>query len=493
MKKAIALVVFVGIAGLLGWKIHQKVTAAQEGSAPRRGGAAVAVEVGAVRTGTVERIERLSGTLRPRLEYIVAPKIAGRLAKLLVNIGDRVGRDQEIAVLDAAELDREVERARAELQVAKANAEEIRFAAALDDAELAQKAEQAKAALGSAKAKVEEARSGLAVAERELRRAETLRKKEVLSDSDLDEKQVLFEAAKAKYGVARAEVTHKEAALAASQVRLSETQKNARAAEYQLAAAQVAQKEAALKAAEVRASYARITAPWQERKNDGAAGSEAEAARDVRVIGERFVDEGAMLKANDPIVTVVAIGELKAVVHVTERDYPKVRPGQSVTVTTDAFPRREFAGTIARVAPVLKEASRQARVEIRVPNPERRLKPGMYIRAKIVLDTHANVTVVPRNALVRRDRKQGVFLADREELTAEFIQVEVGIAEGEVAEIVDPPARLKSGWVVTLGHHLLENGSSITLPELPQDREGEAASAADTSPSMAPAKTKEHR
>ncbi|MFW6107411.1 MAG: efflux RND transporter periplasmic adaptor subunit [bacterium] len=452
MKKALASLVFLAVAGTLGWQIYRKVSTAQS---PGRGGGdrpAVAVEVARVGRARIENIERFTGTLQARSGFHVAAKVGGTLEKLLVDVSDTVRRGQLVAVLDAAEPTRELEEAQAALEVARANAEEIRLAAALDDEELAQKVAQCEAELGIARANVAETRSALAVAEREFERAKTLRGKTILSQSELDAAEARYKAAAARQEVALAQVAEKEAALKAAQVRLSETQKKARAAELKLAQAQVARSEAALEAAQVRLSYTRIKATW----DDGA---------EERVIGERFVDVGTMLKPNEPIVSVLDIDVLKAVVHVTERDYSKVRPGQEVSVTTDAVAGRTFTGRIVRVAPLLKEASRQARVEIEVPNPQRLLKPGMFIRAEINLGTHENAAVVPRSAIVRRNGRRGVFLADREELRAHFVPVSPGIVEGDLAELVDPPKRLEGAWVVTLGHHLLEDGSAITLPE----------------------------
>jgi RND family efflux transporter MFP subunit len=135
-------------------------------------------------------------------------------------------------------------------------------------------------------------------------------------------------------------------------------------------------------------------------------------------------------------------------------------------VTTDAYPGQVFAGRIVRVAPLLKETSREARVEVEIPNPEGLLKPGMFVRAQIEFDRHDNATVVPTNALARREDRQGVFLADLTEKKARFVPVTVGIRSGDEAEITAPPL---AGMVVTLGQHLLTDGSAIVV--------GEAASA----------------
>ncbi len=387
MKKVLGILIVLVLVGLLGWQVFQRASLSSKGSQGRRRTVAVAVEVIPIKKATIRDVEFFTGSLLPKSYFVVAPKIAGRLEKLLVNIGDRVKRGQLIAVLEDEEYAQQVEQARAETEVANAN--------------------------------VEESRSSLGVAQREFERAQALRQKKVASESELD-------AAEAQY--------------------------KAQNAKYKVALALVAQRKAALKAAQVRLSYTRIRASWED-------------GNEPRIVGERFVDEGAMLKANDPIASVLEINSLRGVIHVIERDYSKVRVGQEASVTTDAFPGRTFTGKIVRVAPLLKETSRQARVEIEVPNRDQLLKPGMFIRAQIEFARHNDVTVVPLSALAKRGDQQGVFLADTQIMKARFVPVTLGIVNNTLAEVVNPPL---SGSVVTLGHHLLEDGSAITLPDTKQ-------------------------
>lgn len=288
--------------------------------------------------------------------------------------------------------------------------------AVLNDDEFTQAVDQARAELDVARANIEENRSALNLARREFERTQSLREKKIVSVAELD-------AAEAQY----------KAALARQKV----------------AMAQVAQKEAELKTNQVRLAYTRIKASWEN-------GTES------RVVGERFVDEGGMLTANSPIVSIIDISCLKAVIHVIEKDYPRVRVGQRAIVTTDAFPGRIFEGSIARIAPLLKEAARQARVEIDIPNSERLLKPGMFVRVEIEFDRHDNATVVPVDSLVKSNGNWGIFIADTETMRAKYVRVTPGIVSGAMAEIVEPKI---SGLVVTVGQHLLEDGSPLSLPE----------------------------
>jgi len=388
MKKLLSGLIILAIIAIVGWQAYKKITATAGTDLGRgRSAVAVAVEIQPIRRGMIKDIGIFTGSLFPKSQFVVAPKAAGWLKILLVNVGDTVQQNQVIAILEDEEYRQQVEQAKAELQVTKANAENYT--------------------------------SDLELARREFERAKALREKQIASASELEEAEAAY---------------------------------NAHQTQLKVSLAQVSQKETALKAAELRLSYTRVQAFWEH-------GDEA------RVVGERFVDEGTLLQANQPIVSVLENEPLTAVVYVVERDYPKVSVGQSANITTDAYPDKTFNGSIVRIAPLLKESSRQARVEIEIPNSEELLRPGMFIRARIDFASHDNATLIPLAALIRRNDRQGVFIADRDNLKARFVPVTVGIISGELAEIRELSDFGESGFVVTMGNHLLEDGSDITLPE----------------------------
>jgi len=129
-------------------------------------------------------------------------------------------------------------------------------------------------------------------------------------------------------------------------------------------------------------------------------------------------------------------------------------------VITDLFPDREFEASVSTVAPILKEAVRQAEVNVEVPNSDMLLKPGMFVRVKIEFSRKEDVLSVPLEAIVSRDGEQGVFLVEDDGQRVSFVSVRTGLVYEGRAEVVDPPL---DGMVVTLGHHLLEDGSSVML------------------------------
>ena len=384
MKKFFSVLLILAVVVMAVWQVYKRIAASGDKEKLGRSAISVAIETTLIRKDVIRDIGTFTGSLMPKSQFIVAPKVAGWLQKLLVNVGDTVHQNQTIAILDDEEFTQQVEQARAELQVTKANAENCA--------------------------------SDLDLAQREYERMKALREKQIASASELDESEAEFNACQTRLKVSLA---------------------------------QVAQKEAQLAAADLQLSYTRVKAFWEN-------GDEA------RVVGERFVDEGALLQVNQPIVSILENKPLTAVVYVVERDYPKIKVAQQSVVTTDAYPDRAFTGSIVRIAPLLQESSRQARVEIEIPNSDQLLKPGMFVRVRIEFVSHDNATLIPLTALVERNGRQGIFIADPDNLKARFVPVTVGIINDELAEVLEPDI---SGLAVTMGNHLLEDGSAITLPK----------------------------
>ncbi len=159
---------------------------------------------------------------------------------------------------------------------------------------------------------------------------------------------------------------------------------------------------------------------------------------------------------------IVELDPITAVIFVTERDYGSLQPGQIAHFSTDAFPNQTFEGKIDRISPVFRESSRQARVELSLANPDGNLKPGMFVRAEITLQRVEDATVIPYAALSRRGAEEGTFVVSDDGQSVRWQAVKTGIRADESVEILD--AKSLTGRVVTLGQHLIDDGSAITIP-----------------------------
>jgi RND family efflux transporter MFP subunit len=175
------------------------------------------------------------------------------------------------------------------------------------------------------------------------------------------------------------------------------------------------------------------------------------------------------------VVSVIGIDTVIIRTTVIERVYGQVAIGQTADVEVDAFPGKAFSGEVSRVAPMLDEASRMAQMEIEVSNASLLLKPGMFCNVRLVLAEKQSAQVVPSRAVVTRNGETGVFVVRGGETTAHFVPVSVGISTLERTEIAEP---VIDGLVVSLGQHLLEEGSTVILPE----GAGEGAAPPETGP-----------
>ena len=288
--------------------------------------------------------------------------------------------------------------------------------AQLEDAEFRQAVVEGEARLAVTEANRVSAESRLEIAQREAERTRALHTRGIASDSDLD-------ATKAEFLVSQAAV--------------------------KVAEADLKREQAALTSANIRLGYTRVAAEWE--KGD-----------DERIVAERYANEGNTVAANTALFSIVELDPLLAVIRITERDYPRLVVGQKARLRTDAFPDRVFTATVSRIAPIFRASSRQARVELNVPNPDYLLKPGMFARCELELERVEDATSVPELAITRRGDKTGLFLVDEQETSVSWVEVNPGIRDGSQVELIG--ARL-DGRVVTIGQQLIDDGSTIRISQ----------------------------
>ncbi|HHS13449.1 MAG TPA: efflux RND transporter periplasmic adaptor subunit [bacterium] len=384
MKKRILIFIGVLIAFLLLFRIILLIIGQKE-SEKQAGRPSVAVEAEHVQTGSIREVRQFTGSVFPYYQYVIAPKITGRVLSIDKRIGDSVRRDEILVRIDDAEYQQAVREAEANLRIAQAT--------------------------------LREAMSQFELSRQDLDRIRSLQEKEIATASELETATTNFEAQQSR---------------------------------IQLARAQIEQREAALKSAQIRLGYTILKAP------------------EPGYVGDRFLDEGALLAPNNPVLTIIGIDRVIIRAMIIERDYGRIQIGQEAAVRVDAFPGRVFIGKVARLAPMLRESSRNAQVEVDVDNDSLILKPGMFARVDAVIEQRESVRIVPSKAVVTRGDRKGVFLVDEAENIVRFHEVVTGIVTSEKTEIVSPAL---SGRVVTLGQHLLADGSPVILPRAEEIRE----------------------
>ncbi len=278
--------------------------------------------------------------------------------------------------------------------------------AELDDDELRQQVNRAVASISVTTASLEQRRAERDNVKAELERAERLFDEKLLSPQDYDAR---------KTGVAVVN------------------------AQVQLAKAQQQQAEAELSELKIRLAQAKIYAPMSG------------------IVANRYVDVGALVSPNTPVMRIVNLSTMVTQGNVPERNIGRLRVGNEAVIRVDAIPERGFEGRIARIAPVLDAATRSALIEIDISNPGNVLKAEMFTRIELDLGTSREAVLIPRAGLVYRGTQPGVYVLDGSLPT--FRPIETGLTREDQVEVL---ANLDAGVkIVGRGATMLREGDRI--------------------------------
>ncbi len=182
------------------------------------------------------------------------------------------------------------------------------------------------------------------------------------------------------------------------------------------------------------------------------------------VVGLRQVSPGAYLKKGDDIARLENIASIKLDFRVPEVYASQVKVGQAVAIRLDAFPAEAFTGRIFAMEPMVDERTRTMLLRARVNNQGFKLKPGMFVRVALTLETRQNAILVPEPAIWPQGQESYVYrvVDDKALLT----KIEIGQRRPGEVEVV---AGLSPGDVViTEGQMKMKDGAPVmVLPNAP--------------------------
>ena len=333
------------------------------------------------------RFFEATGSLAGDQQTDVAPQTSGKVVALGVDIGSYVKRGQMLVRLDDAEMKLRVDQAAAQVEQAKAavrQAEEkigLRSGQAFDPNRVAE---------------VAAAKVAFDLAEKNLKRAEKLIESGDVSRSFYDEQRARRDQLKEQY-----------------EVQLAQARQNY--AGVDVARTNVANAQAALAIARKNLSYAVIPAPL-----DG-------------FVSERTADLGEYVSPQQKVVTIVRTNPLRIRIDIPEQAISAVKVGQSVSITTSAWPDKNFAGRVARIAPNVSATSRTLTVEAEIENGNGALKPGQFATVRILQERAEPAVLVPARAIVNEAGVSRVYVI--KDGHAEQRLVQTGQTDGDLIEI----------------------------------------------------------
>jgi len=299
------------------------------------------VEVTCAELKTWPQTLRVHGSLAPDESAVLGAKVAGRMAKVLVDIGDVVKEGQPIAQLDQLQLQLEVKHAETLLAQACAaigvTSEDSTEDLVPENSPLVR---QEKAVLDQAQLALE--------------RAKKLAKESAATQEQLDELESAYKVASARHAAAI----------------------NAFAEKLALIAVRRAEVDVAKNALE----ESTILAPF------------------AGLIEQRMTAAGAYVRAGDPVVMILRCDRVRYVGAVPEREAHRIQLGQQVRLEIRNEPHSRTV-TISRFRPLIDPMSRALIFEADLENPDLKLQPGLFAEGDVIVDPDAKAIVVPKSAL----------------------------------------------------------------------------------------------
>lgn len=178
------------------------------------------------------------------------------------------------------------------------------------------------------------------------------------------------------------------------------------------------------------------------------------------VVTARNYDPGDMTGAQ-PVLTVGQLSpELKIMINVSENDLTSIKAGMPVDISFDAFPGENFSGKVNRIYPTIDVTTRTFEVEVRLANPQERIKPGMFGRVTIDLGAQENV-VVPDRAIVKQTGSGNKYVYVLKDNKVNFTKVQLGQRLGTSYELLEG---IEDGdTVVITGQTRLADGVEVSV------------------------------
>lgn len=369
----------------------------------------------------------------------------------------------------------QIEQAAAGLDSLVANLEKIKSGARAEDLR------QAQAGLNQAEANLANAASNHA-------RMEKLFQNAAISQQSLESAKTQLDVAVAQHEIATEQLQLLDNGARAEDIQAVSAQVKQAEASLRLAQAQAStktwEKDIALATSQVETARAALTSAealemaksWEaEITAAKTARTQAEVVlklaqkrfRDATihapiagVVSQRYLDLGGMAGPTAPLFEIVDIDTVKATVDVIEAQLSQLALNQQASIEIDGI-NAPLSGKVTFISPILQAARRTATVEVRIDNPDRTLKPGMFAKVTVLVEVHTDAILIPRASLIEdvEAKTRNVFVV--ESGVSQLRPVQIGLLRGGEVEV---RSGLNEGEaVVTAGQHTLKSGESVTV------------------------------
>lgn len=387
------------------------------------------VQVSVVQQDTIRRTVSGDGTLWPRNQASVMPKISAPVQRFLVQRGDHVKEGQLLATLESRDLTAGVAESRALLAQSEANLRSTQSATVPD-------------AVVKAQTDVDAAKQADAAAQRLLDNRRKLVEQGALARKLVDDAEVAYAQAHSN--------------LLAAQEHLRTLQSVGKGEQIKTAEAQVEAARSHVQTTDAQLSYSQIRSPISG------------------VVSDRPLYAGEMATPGTPLVTVVDISKVVARVNVPQNQVASVKVGHPAIVT-QADSAESLQGKVTVVSPATDAATTTVQVWIEIENPGEKLKPGTSVHALIITEAIKAATVIPVAAVLPGEEGGTAVLVISDDKVAHRRLVTLGVREGDKVQVLN--GAHPGEEVVVVGGLGLDDKAKVKIvtpgaPEEPEEPEG---------------------
>jgi len=172
-----------------------------------------------------------------------------------------------------------------------------------------------------------------------------------------------------------------------------------------------------------------------------------------------YYTPGVKIGPNQPLVTIMDYRQLILEVSLPGKELGRVKINQPVRVLNYLAERDTLMGRVTQVSPALDPGTRSFKATILVENPDWKLRPGMFVKAEIVVERRENTIVIPKDVVLSRRRGKVVFIVDRGVARERTIQI--GLENPEQVEVLR--GLKENDRLVTRGFETLRHGSRVKI------------------------------
>jgi membrane fusion protein (multidrug efflux system) len=179
------------------------------------------------------------------------------------------------------------------------------------------------------------------------------------------------------------------------------------------------------------------------------------------VVGKLLLDKGNSVNPQVPVAVVAKMDKMKVVFDVGEKKISKLRKGMDLEIVVDAYPEEVFKAKVTGMSSMVDPTSRTISCEAIIPNPQHKLKPGMFAEINLFIETRDSTLLLPRDALIQDLETNKFYLFVVEGREAVKREIEIGITTADVVEIKNGLSN--QDMVIIKGQQYLTGGERVEI------------------------------